>query len=99
MTRPHKVVLKERKLQTGGQAHALLARELDLPSHYGANLDALADCLSEIDKPTRIVLKRDPDARKPWFDALERVVREEAQRSCYLGCSVVRTPRENPARH
>ena len=28
--------------------HELLARELDFPPYYGANLDALNDCLEEI---------------------------------------------------
>lgn len=88
MARPHKVLLKESELEDAGQAHELLARELQFPDYYGANLDALEDCLGDVCTPTRVVLKRDPDAPKPWFDGFVEVVRESAQRSCYLGCSI-----------
>lgn len=88
MARPKRVVLKEYKLESAAQAHELLAQELHFPDRYGANFDALADCLDEIDKPTRIVLKRDEENPQQWFDVLEQVVRDCAQRSCYLGCTI-----------
>ena len=34
------------------QMHDMLARELGFPGYYGRNLDALNDCLSDIDIPT-----------------------------------------------
>ena len=94
MSRPHKVTLRESELQTASDAQKMLARELDFPDYYGYNLDALEDCLSEICTPTRIVLVRDgvQSDGGAWFDALEEVVRESAQRSCYLGCTI-RVPR------
>lgn len=88
MARPQRVTLKERELATMAEAHELLARELDFPDYYGANLDALEDCLGDVRKPTRIVLRRDGQRPKPWFDELEEVVCQSAQRSCYLGCSI-----------
>ena len=36
--------------------HDLLAAQLELPGYYGANLDALFDCLMEIRKDTTIRL-------------------------------------------
>ncbi len=88
MARPKRVVLKEKELVSIAEAHEILAEELHFPEYYGANLDALEDCLGEVCKPTRIVLKRDANHPKAWFDALEEVVKDSAQRSCYLGCSI-----------
>ena len=34
--------------------HDYLKHRLNFPEHYGANLSALADCLSEMSKPTLI---------------------------------------------
>ena len=37
-------------------AHKYIAEALHFPAHYGGNLDALADCLSELPKNTAVVL-------------------------------------------
>ena len=37
-------------------AHAYLQAVLALPEYYGANLDALYDCLTEIEEPTEIMI-------------------------------------------
>ncbi|MBE7009813.1 MAG: barnase inhibitor [Ruminococcaceae bacterium] len=42
------------------ELHDALARQLALPEHYGRNLDALFDCLTDIHEPCDIVL-RSPD--------------------------------------
>lgn len=89
--RPKRVVLNERKLNTPEEAHERLAEKLGFPDYYGANLDALEDCLSEIRTPTRIVLERDAAEPKPWFDGFVDVVRDSAQCSCYLGCTIKQT--------
>ena len=88
MGRPYRVTLKERELESMAQAHEQLADKLAFPAYYGANLDALEDCLEDIHMPTRIVLRRDLDNPKPWFDDLIAVVKDSAQRSCFLGCSI-----------
>ena len=85
---PKRIVLRESELDGPVQAHAKLATRLDFPEYYGANLDALEDCLSELRSPTRIVLERDVETPKPWFDDIVEVVRDSAQRSCYLGCTI-----------
>lgn len=36
--------------------HKYLRSALALPAHYGANLDALYDCLTEIAEPTQIIV-------------------------------------------
>ena len=36
------------------QLHAFVAKKLGFPDYYGANLSALADCLSEMGEPVHI---------------------------------------------
>jgi RNAse (barnase) inhibitor barstar len=38
--------------ETEAELHTLLAAALTFPDYYGANLDALWDCLSDLDRPT-----------------------------------------------
>ena len=39
--------------------HEYFAKKFDLPEYYGKNLDALFDCLCEINEPTLIKLKNE----------------------------------------
>ena len=43
-----KVILNCEKLTERRKAHTYLAKMFDFPEYYGKNLDALADCLSEV---------------------------------------------------
>lgn len=88
MARPLKVVLREKDLLTPGDVHDVLRDELGFPDYYGCNLDALEDCLGDVRSPTRIVVKRDAEQPREWFDAFVEVIRDCAQRSCYLGCTI-----------
>lgn len=51
-----KIVLSLEHLQNRATAHAYLQAVLALPEYYGANLDALYDCLTEIEEPTEIMI-------------------------------------------
>ena len=42
-------------------AHELIKKELSLPSYYGGNLDALYDCLTDIEEPVVLVLMNVPE--------------------------------------
>lgn len=50
------IVIDCRLFSTREAAHAYIADTLGFPEHYGANLDALFDCLAELKKGTRIAL-------------------------------------------
>ncbi|MEN6320263.1 MAG: barstar family protein [Syntrophaceae bacterium] len=53
-----KVVFDSSHVETITQLHTELARMLDFPDYYGANLDALYDCLSgEIELPLTLIWK------------------------------------------
>jgi ribonuclease inhibitor len=44
-----KVVLDAMKMQTRKEVHVYLKEMFDFPEYYGNNLDALYDCLSDMD--------------------------------------------------
>ena len=52
-----KIIIDTRKLQTAEKIHEFLSKEMDFPSWYGKNLDALFDCLTEESEEITIVLK------------------------------------------
>jgi RNAse (barnase) inhibitor barstar len=57
--------------------HDYLAEKLSFPTYYGRNLSALADCLEDVDQPTRIVVERVDDDlwdERPWFGRICRVL-------------------------
>ena len=41
--------------------HEYIAKGLDFPDYYGKNLDALYDCLTDIDEPTALVVMNVPE--------------------------------------
>ena len=53
------VSLDAKKMVEKEKMHDYLAKKFDLPEHYGRNLDALFDCLCEINEPTPIKLKNE----------------------------------------
>lgn len=68
------LVLNGKRMDTREHAHAHLARRLRLPVHYGNNLDALNDCLGEISKPTRILLRNALCLRESLGEYGERLI-------------------------
>ena len=84
------IILDERDFQAIGQVHAYLADELAFPDYYGGNLSALADCLGDIDAPTRIVVReradeaRAADEQGLAFARLCRVMRRESRENPFL---------------
>lgn len=44
------IELDAEKLNDRKESHIYLAKKLNLPEYYGRNLDALYDCLTEIDQ-------------------------------------------------
>ena len=54
------------------QSHKYLKEKLELPEHYGENLDALYDCLTEMEKTEIYVLHG--DAVKGYGERVVRVL-------------------------
>lgn len=54
------IVLDGEAMTSRDAAHDHLALRLGLPDHYGRNLDALYDCLTERSSDTRLALRHVP---------------------------------------
>lgn len=68
-------------IQTIRALHVYLAYMLDLPAHYGKNLDALHDVLCEESEHVCIVLTGTPASEEmaAYLPRLERVMDDSAQ--------------------
>ena len=53
-----KITLDIEKMRSLPMLHKYLHTALALPEYYGANLDALYDCLTEISEPTELVVPK-----------------------------------------
>ena len=53
-----KITLDIEKMRSLPMLHKYLHTTLALPEYYGANLDALYDCLTEIAEPTGLVVSK-----------------------------------------
>ena len=52
-----KIVILDAKNGEKRRCMSIWLKKFDLPEYYGKNLDALFDCLCEINEPTLIKLK------------------------------------------
>lgn len=50
------IIIDGREMKTREDAHIYLAKVLSLPDYYGRNLDALHDCLTDINETTNIIV-------------------------------------------
>ena len=57
-------ILDFRKVNNIDEAHDLMMVAFDFPEHYGKNLDALNDCLSEMVIENRVFIITDKNAFK-----------------------------------
>lgn len=68
------VTVNEKDFGRASEFQAFIARELGFPPYYGGNLAALADCLTDVDRPTLVCLNRnmdlDGDELATWFDGV-----------------------------
>ena len=64
-----KINLDIEKMRSLPMLHKYLHTALALPEYYGANLDALFDCLTELAEPTELVVPRQvaDEAYLGWY--------------------------------
>ena len=67
------VILDAKKMAEKEKMHEYFTKKFDLPEHYGKNLDALFDCLCEINEPTLIKLKNEDALQGDTKESLIRL--------------------------
>lgn len=76
------IELDASKMDNRKVAHTYLQEMLDFPEYYGKNLDALYDCLTELDETeVRFFNLENAD---PYFEKVLRVFRDAAKRNSKL---------------
>ena len=70
------VILDAKKIVEKEKMHEYFAKKFDLPEYYGKNLDALFDCLCEINEPTLIKLKNESALDGATKESLTQLFRD-----------------------
>ena len=76
------ITLDINRLHSVPALHKYLCSELALPVYYGANLDALYDCLTEIVEPTQIIVPANvtDNEKLGWYgEQLLQVLQDAAE--------------------
>lgn len=61
--------------------HDTLSRQLSLPEYYGRNLDALYDCLTDLQEPLDVIVLHEEELREAlggYAGALLQVLKDSA---------------------
>ena len=76
------IYLYARRLKERGEAHNYLAKMLSLPSYYGKNLDALYDCITEMnDCSIRLLHLEEAGLDGTYGDRIVKVLEEGAEQN------------------
>ena len=80
------ITLELTHIETVRALHIYLAYMLALPAHYGRNLDALFDCLTDISEDTRIIVVAQGvrGETAAFLPRLMRVLHDAAQENPHL---------------
>ena len=85
------ITLELERMTSVPALHKYLLNALALPAHYGANLDALYDCLTEIVEPTQIIVPANvtDNENLGWYgEQLLQVLQDAAEENKNLQVTV-----------
>lgn len=74
-------------IESRGDLHDALARQLSLPEWYGRNLDALYDCLTDVSEDTELVLRHGEELFAHlgvYADVLQTMLRDACDENPHL---------------
>lgn len=74
-----KVIIDCENLLDRKQAHGYLAQMLNFPEHYGKNLDALFDCLTELNDCTIVLMGEETLSEDSYGTKVRKVLKAAAQ--------------------
>ena len=76
-----RVVLDHSAVESAEELHREIARCLAFPAWYGGNLDALHDCLTDLNEPSELIVRGEASLSELLgrrADAFRRVLRDSA---------------------
>lgn len=80
-----KIIIDTNEHPTMAEIHRFLAGELNFPSYYGNNFDALYDCLTDLAEETEIrLILRNAGTGKKEFQLLKKVLSDAAEKQTKL---------------
>ena len=88
-----KITLELKHMTTKSHLHAYLKRELEFPGYYGENLDALHDCLTDIQDKLSISIPQalsSEDGLGDYGKTVIRVFRDAAKTNHHIKVTVRR---------
>ena len=68
------LIIRESDYESKEEALGRIAEELNFPEYFGMNLDALFDCLRDVDEPLNVAL----DPSDDWFFGICEAFRDAA---------------------
>ena len=84
------VSLDAKKMLEKEKMHEYFAKKFDLPEYYGKNLDALFDCLCEINEPTLIKLKNERALDDGTKESLTQLFRDVCSENTLVKIELVK---------
>ena len=84
------VILDAKKMLEKEKMHEYFAKKFDLPEYYGRNLDALFDCLCEINEPMLIKLKNENFLDDSAKESLTRLFRDVCNENALVKFELVK---------
>lgn len=79
------LVIRKKDNKTKNKMLSYIAEELSFPDYFGNNLDALYDCLTDVDEPINIALDPIPsgDSEK-WYQSIYKVLLDAAAENEFI---------------
>lgn len=84
------VILDAKKMLENERMHEYFAKKFDLPEYYGKNLDALFDCLCEINELTLIKLKNENALDSATKESLIQLFRDVCSENALVKFELVK---------
>lgn len=72
------IILNAEKLKERAAAHEYLKKLFGFPDYYGKNLDALYDCLTDIQRPTTVIMTQSQSGG--YAERIAQVIEEAAEK-------------------
>ncbi len=85
-----KIILDGNILADASRIHGYLREMLKLPEHYGNNLNALFDCLTELQDTALVLMPAKEEMRETaYYKRVLRVFRDAAAQNESISCRIV----------